>query len=655
MARDTAAANALSSNQWPRSLDSPTDKHPRYRQTTNGLAFVLIKKYSANEMAPLAFQPWPLDKPEPPNILDVLARVQIERGQLFRNVTEASLQEEIAADGALSPDQSTSEDEDGERDRSDATKDDQPVSREELQRAKFEMFQQVGIAHNEIMMALDFVSLLESEHAPQAQHTMSQALKESVPPKTLGTDTWADMPVDEAKEAQDRVLARNVKMRSLQRSADDILGAAKRLEDNVRKETQFWDQMLSISGEGWSISRIRKANRLGVRYGFSESAAEFSKLDMAALNSNADGSISLERGFGAKPNGLRVSVVRNGQVAGKSYLPSTSDDSETTLEARIRHARDSIFDEELFREMTRESRTMSSLGVTMRGHTIKLPTAGSEETDSTEILLDLVPLDQETGSQINTSNPDDAVAQAMALAARLILSQAHREKLNKRSEVPMPMAERNEEKIIMSILKPLISFSLHKSSLKAVNSYIDNIASVLSVATVDATTSHAVFQLPETAPIANASDLVSLLKSPFNSTAHIKLKAPHDEVDITITVESSLAQTQEMASTFILSAPDEQPLRLDNIEDLAPLIDVAVASTLAAGLRSAADEKWRLDKREALLVLEEDAQSERKHVWVVVNGQEGRLGLSSMQQKLAWKVGQESPGVGFWDGWSKVV
>jgi mediator of RNA polymerase II transcription subunit 17 len=606
-------------------------------------------------MAPLAFQPWPLETPDPPNIIDVLARVHVERGQLFRNITEASLQEEIAANGALSPEQSTSEDEDGGEERNDSSKNGQPVSREELQRAKFDMMQQVGIAHNEIMMALDFVSLLETEHAPQAQHSMSQALKDSVPPKTLGTDIWTHMPVDEAKLAQDRVLARNVKMRSLQRSADDILGAAKRLEDNVRKETQFWDQMLSISGKGWSVCRIPRTKRLGVRYGFSESASEFSGRNIAALNGNADGSISLERGFGSKPTGLRVSVVRDGQVVGKSYLPSTSDDSETTLEARIRHARDSIFDEELFREMTRESRTMSSMGVTMRGQTIRLPTVGAGEADSTEILLDLVPLDQETGSQIDTANPDDAVAQAMALAARLILSQAHCDKLNKRSEVPMPMADRNEEKPIMAILKPLIAFSLHKSSLGAVNSYIDNIAAVLSLATVDMTPSHAVFQLPVMAQITNASDLVSILKSTFISTAHIKLKAPRDEVDITITVESSVAQTQDMASTFILSVPGEQPLRFDNIEDLAPLIDVAIASTLATGLQSVADESWSLDKREALLVLEDSSQSERKHVSVVVDGQGGRLGLTSLQKKLGWKMGQDLPGVGFWDGWSKMA
>lgn len=605
-------------------------------------------------MAPLSLQPWPLDKPEPPNVIDVLARVQIERGQLFRNITEASLQEEIAANGALSPEQSTSEDEEGKDDRNEQTKNGQPVSREELQRAKFDMMQQVGIAHNEIMMALDFVSLLESEHAAQAQNSMSQALKDSVPAKTLGTDMWSQMPVDEAKQAQDRILARNVKMRSLQSSADDILGAAKRLEDNVRKETQFWDQMLSISGQGWSVCRIPRTKRLGVRYGFSESASEFSNRNVAALNSNGDGSISLERGFGSKPTGLRVTVVRDGQVAGKSYLPSTSDDSETTLEARIRHARDSIFDEELFREMTRESRTISALGVTMRGQTIRLPTTATNGPDLTEVHLDLVPLDQETGSQINTSNPDDVMAQAMALGARLILSQAHRDKLSKRSEVPPPMGERNEEDPVKSILRPLMSFVLHKSSISAVNSYMDKVASILSLAKIDVTVSHAAFQLPTSAHITNATDLVSILRSTFVSKAQMTIKTPSSTSEISINVESSVTQTQNMSSTLVVSIPGEQPLNFDDVEDLAQTADVAIASSLAAALRSASEESWQLDQREALLSLEEHG-GERRQAWVVADSQKGRLALSSLQKELTWEQGKASPSVGLWEGWSDVA
>lgn len=610
-------------------------------------------------MSPLSFQPWPLTKPDSPNIIDVLARVQVERGQLFRNITESSLQEEVATDGALSPSQSTSDDEDSISETKDTTQNGQSVSREQLHRAKVEMMQQVGIAHNEIMMALDFVSLLESDHAAQAQHSMSQALRESVPPKTLGTDVWARMPVDEAKQAQDRVLARNVKMRSLQRSADDILGAARRLEDNVRKETQFWDQMLSISSKGWSVCRIPRTKRLGVRYGFSESSSEFAVRNVAALNSNPDGSISLERGFGAKPTGLRVTVVRDGREVGRSYLPSASDDSETTLEARIRHARDSIFDEELFYEMTREGRTLASLGVAMRGQTIRLPTTTANDESAVDVHIDLVPLEQESGTQINTSNPDDAIAQAMALGARLILSQAHRERLRKRSEMPKPMADRNEEKPVMSILKPLTSFLLHKSSLNAVNSYIAKAAQVLKLAEVDTTITRATFQLPETAQITNAEQLVTALNANFVSTAQVEVKTQGTESPLTlaITAETSLTQNQTATPTFLLSAPDKPALRFSTVFDLAQAADSALATLLAGALRSRTEQSWQLDQREAMLVLSEaEDADERRVVWVSFNSGAGRLGLSSLKgEELVWEVGREGPGVGFWEGWGRVA
>jgi mediator of RNA polymerase II transcription subunit 17 len=609
-------------------------------------------------MSQLSFQPWPLEKPESPDIIKVLQRVQIERGQLFRNVTEASLQEEIATNGDLSPEQSLSEDEDDDDDDNDLSKrakNGQPVSREDLQRAKFDMIHQVGIAHNEIMMAVDFVSLLESEQAAHAQQTMSVALKEAVPSKTLGTDMWEHMPVDEARLAQDRLLARNVKMRSLQRTADDLLEAAKRLEDNVRKETQFWDQMLSIRSKGWSICRLPNSKGLGVRYGFSESSAEFSRRDIAALNSNEDGSVSLDRGFGTKPTGLKVTVSRDGQVTGRSSLPSTSDESETTLEARIRHARDSIFDEELFREMTRESRTMASLGVAVRGNTITIPAAAIEDPDSTEIHIELAPLDDEAEFQNGSASPDDVTAQSIALGARLILSQEHRNKLVKRSEVPEPMAERSEEKPVMSILKPLASFLLHKSSLKAVNSYIAKTTSVLSLAGIDVKASRAVFKLPENTQITKTADLVSMLNSTMISTGSLKIKAPSKTADITIQVESSLAQTQNMNSTFTLTAPDDLTLRFDAVEDAVQSADASIASGLAAALASRADGNWMQDEKEALLVLDEEGQDERKSVWVALDSQKGRLVLGSLQKDLVWEEGRDLPGVGLWEGWSEMV
>jgi mediator of RNA polymerase II transcription subunit 17 len=337
-------------------------------------------------------------------------------------------------------------------------------------------------------------------------------------------------------------------------------------------------------------------------------------------------------------------------------LPSTSDDSETTLEARIRHARDSIFDEELFREMMRESRTMAALGVVVRGNTIIIPAARIDDPDSTEIHIELAPLDNEAEFQNGSASPDDATAQALALGARLILSQAHRDKLAKRSEVPEPMADRNEEKPVMSILRPLTSFLLHKSSLKAVNSYIAKASSVLSLAGIDVKASRAVFELPQNNLITNSTELVSMLKSHLVSIARLQIKTPSNTFDIAIEVQTSLAQTYDTSSIFTLTAPGQQSLRFDDaVEDVVECADAAVTYGLAAALASGAEENWIQDQKEALLVLDGEGLEERKSVWVALDSQKERLVLGSLQKEFVWEEGKELPGIGLWEGWSKMV
>jgi len=216
------------------------------------------------------------------------------------------------------------------------------------------------------------------------------------------------------------------------------------------------------------------------------------------------------------------------------------------------------------------------------------------------------------------------------------------------------MGERNEEDPVKSILRPLMSFVLHKSSISAVNSYMDKVASILSLAKIDVTVSHAAFRLPTSTHITNTTDLVSILRSTFVSKARMTIKAPSSTSEIAIGVESSVTQTQNMSSTFAVSIPGGQPLNFDDVEDLAQSADVAIASLVAAALRSASEQSWQLDQREALLTLEERGR-ERRQVWVIVDSQEGRVALSSLQKDLAWEQGKDSPGAGLWEGWSDVA
>lgn len=600
-------------------------------------------------MASHTFQPWSLERSEPLQLKDILSRVNLERGH-FRDITEASLQEEIAADGGLSTSPSDSEDE--EDDDAPAATTTQPASREDLFKARAEMAQQVASAREEVMTALDMVSLLQTEHAPVAEQTMSPTLKQRIPPKSFGTDIWQRMPEDTAKQAKDETLAYNVRMRGLQQGADSILGAAKRLEDNVRKETQFWEQMLSISEKGWSICRIPRSNRLGVRYGFSESRGEFSGRSLAALNESSDGSISLERGFGAKPQGLRVSVTRGGQTVGKSYLPALAEDSETTLESRIRHARDSIFDEELFREATLESRMMASLGVYMTGNTIRIPSPTALGDTASELHMELRPLAEETGAQINPANPDDVLAQAVAISARLLLTQAHRERSQKRSAVPPPLSDRKEETAVLPILRPTLSFLMQRTGVSTANVYLARLASLLSAAKIGAKHLKARLQLPTSQYPNTAAALTSSLKDEFVSEAKLNIELPDSAATFAVKISTTLALGYNAA--FTLTLPAGKSHRFDGFERLSETCDAELAYLLARSLGVKAGEGWKLEAQEALLSKDVGVDETLRHVWVAVDSAASVLTQASLENKVVWRLEGESSGESFWDAWDEL-
>lgn len=60
-------------------------------------------------------------------------------------------------------------------------------------------------------------------------------------------------------------------MDSLSRSAESLLTSAKRLEQEMKRETSYWRQVLAIKEAGWPICRIPgERQTLGVRFGFTE-------------------------------------------------------------------------------------------------------------------------------------------------------------------------------------------------------------------------------------------------------------------------------------------------------------------------------------------------------------------------------------------------
>lgn len=74
-----------------------------------------------------------------------------------------------------------------------------------------------------------------------------------------------------AADEKRRVLVmKGSRMDALDWATDSLLKAATELEGEIRKETKYWDEILSISEKSWSLQRTRKGARnaqFAVRYG----------------------------------------------------------------------------------------------------------------------------------------------------------------------------------------------------------------------------------------------------------------------------------------------------------------------------------------------------------------------------------------------------
>jgi mediator of RNA polymerase II transcription subunit 17 len=122
------------------------------------------------------------------------------------------------------------------------------------------------------MVTLDFVSLLLSKDTPvQAGLSISPALREAVALGTLGADRVNDSRITKTQKQENRRVARGWKLQSLTDTVDSVLASATRLEQEIEKETKYWEQILAVSEKGWAVCRIpQETHTLGVRFGFSE-------------------------------------------------------------------------------------------------------------------------------------------------------------------------------------------------------------------------------------------------------------------------------------------------------------------------------------------------------------------------------------------------
>ncbi|CAD0113889.1 unnamed protein product [Aureobasidium uvarum] len=484
---------------------------------------------------------------------------------------------------------------------------------------------------------------------------MSPHLKQFIKPGTLAMDVWQNVPPNKEQEKVDDTIARGWRMQSLQASADSLLGAATRLENDVRRETHYWEQVLSVSDKGWSISRLpREKHNLGVRFGFLEALGEFRDRGLAALRSDDDGNVLLDKGFGNNSKVLRVRIQKGHNIVGVSQMPDVSAESEAILEARIRHARDSLYEEELFHEIIRESRSLASYGVDMRESTVRLPTklsstAASLTSDAQEVLIDLLPL-TEIGTKSQEKQTEDEWAQTIALALRLFLSYTHRERLTRRSELPPPMSSARKDTPVASIMKPVLTLLQHRSMLDDIGAYLERIKKLLDAASIDTTIETAAF---DPALLRSAETIDTLMQrglTPLHSRMKISLKIAHlsEALEFGIEMRTSISPPAFGSAMLVTSPIGLSRVEIPEMAELKDYLNTVIANALGYGIADKLAD-WSLNDRCGILTRTNSNDKISIEVYGDENAAQDSLVLRTPRERFEWKGEDEMKRNGFWE------
>ncbi|KAL2689725.1 hypothetical protein Neosp_003785 [[Neocosmospora] mangrovei] len=436
---------------------------------------------------PLSLRPNPVADRRPKNIADFIARVNAQPGG-FRALSEDKLRDEIAARDAVNGDAAedkdvnmaeTGQDEEDEDEEQEAERDPQEVRMEVLrniEQVNFGLNICDTIAGNTAFLTSDFLSLLISKQNPtQAGVTLSQGLREIAGIGTMGFDKLDDPTVSPAKAKDHEDVAVGWTIMKVNKTRDAAEEACKFLQKEIAAEGKYWDEIVAVQKNGWSISRVPKERHtLGVRFGFSEAASDFRNNGLAPMRRGDDGAVQLDCGrLGGVSERLVVTLEKDGKVTGRSALPAQTTD-DAPLEARVLEARNTIFSQELWYEIRREARNLAAYDVKPDGSRL---TCELDPASKSKLTIELVPLGSQ--SSLDESLPDNHMAEMAAISLHILLTNAHRNAELFRTRPMPPHIPRTRGQNIHTLVRPVIAYFMHYRHLINATTYIGRIVQSL--------------------------------------------------------------------------------------------------------------------------------------------------------------------------------
>ncbi|KAI5300021.1 hypothetical protein KEM56_002807, partial [Ascosphaera pollenicola] len=445
-------------------------------------------------------------QPKPENETTIRVRQINEQRGSFRSVTESQLREEIEAAKLKKRNGEDNAEEDDSANASALSND----RMKQLQIGRDQMLLFTSQAYDEVIVALDFVSLIlakfsSSPAVRQADSTISAFRRGKFPIGSIDVDYASLLPEDEhtRKTAQEiSVVSQGWKSASFAAASKKLRSAAARIDKETEAENAYWKEILRIKMSGWQVMRNPIDKRvLAVQCASLEAGRVYKERGLTSLRRSSEGKVILDQGLDTnEPKGLRVRIERRGRTVGRSDPKCldclkrftqniTEDDLETDEAIRLR--RDTLFEEELWQELQRESKRMLSYGLEMNRGQVRFPTGRGQISDQEYVVIDLAGVSDLEGDSVADNEGMDAIedstpleetvlAHAISLSLRLLFSHAQRSDYEKRRmELPRPLAEKRRPDPEYRLLRPVLNHIRHKAKYTHIMTALEGIGQTM--------------------------------------------------------------------------------------------------------------------------------------------------------------------------------
>jgi mediator of RNA polymerase II transcription subunit 17 len=211
----------------------------------------------------------------------------------------------------------------------------------------------------------------------------------------------------------------------------------------------------------------------------------FKARGFAPLRMDKDGSIILDPNLSLEPKTLRVRISEAGSIIGSSQLPVESVTNGLAVEKSIRLAQDSLLEEELYHEMSLETRQLLPFGARLRDSVISVDAPGADGAFADrKLLIDCIPREDKIPD--GQSHTYDWLAHTVAEALRLLLTHEHSMRLYRRTQLPPPLTARKQERKSPPLLRTLLAMLHHLQGVDSLFAYLDTVSGTLTSAGLEA-------------------------------------------------------------------------------------------------------------------------------------------------------------------------